>query len=255
MTTLIDFAGVHFNTGAPDADDCVWNMRIPKGWAAPVQQVDVVEPTTAPGGDQAVNRAKPRPLVARWIVRAPSDAAAWAAYERCQAMPGFGLNKAAILVVHEPVAKWLQVIQTGIDVDEPRGNRLVFAEVDLSALYPYRRGVEERTETLAPGQTKTLQNAGREAAPLKVTTTGAGVVKLRQTASGQLMQTRVSVASGTVLDSRTSSAVTAGGVEFFPMGSPSEWLSLPAGDIDGPSSTNVTNQGGAPVLLSWYDTY
>jgi hypothetical protein len=255
VPTLIDFAGVHFNTGEPDADDCHWSMRIPKGWASPVQQVDVVEPTSAPGGDQAVNRARPRPLVARWIVRAPSDVAAWAAYERCQVMPGFGLDHLATLVVHTPTPQWLQVIQTAIDVTEPRDNRIVTAEVDLLATYPYRRGVDERTETLAPGQTKNLENAGRESASLTVTTTGAGTVKLRQNASGQLMQTRSSVATGTVLDSRLQSVVTAAGLEIFPMGSPSEWLSLPAGTLDAASSTSVTNQGTAPVTLSWFDTY
>lgn len=252
--TLISYAGVNFNTGGPDADGCVWTMRVPEGWGSRPIQLDISEPTVAPGGDQAANRRRPWPLLARWSVRAPSDDAAWAAYERSQNMPGDGLDRVATLVVRE---QWAQVIQSACAVDEPRGNLLVTAEVELLALYPFKRGIVERTETLTAGQTKTLTNAGTRAAPLTITTTGSGSVKVRQNASGQILQTRsgVTVATGTVFDCYAQEVTTSGGLETFPMGSPSEWLALPGGTVDTPQNTSVTNQGTAPLDLSWFDTY
>jgi len=256
VTTPITFAGVNFNTWPePDADGCWWAMRVPKGWGTPPQQVDIVEPTIAPGGSQAANRRKPWPLLARLIVRAPSDAAAEAAYERCFDMPGDGLDRSAVLLVGGPVPKWVQVIQTSADIREPNGTRVVTAELELAALYPFKRGETPRTETLAAGQTKTLTNAGTRAAFLTLTTTGSGLVQVRQNASGQVLRTKTSVASGTVFDSYAQSVTTAGGLEVFPMGSPSEWLSIPGGTVDTPATTSVTNQGAAPLTLSWYDTY
>ncbi|WP_076260879.1 hypothetical protein [Intrasporangium flavum] len=255
MATLIEFAGVTFNTGEPDADGCLWSMRVPQGWGRPPQQVDVTEPTVAPGGDQSSNRRKPWPLLARWRVRCPDEATAWATYNRCHEMPGDGLDRAATLLVGEAVPKWVSVIQTAADITEPRGNLLVFAEVELSALVPFKRGADERSITLAPGETKTLRNAGTRAATLVVTTTGAGTVQLRQNASGQVMRTRTSVATGTVFDCREQSVTTSAGLDIFPMGSPSEWLSIPGGTLTIPADTGLTNQGTAPVTVSCYDTY
>lgn len=253
---VIEFAGVTFNTEQPDADGCRWNMPIPKGWASPSQQVDIVEPTIAPGGSQAANRRSPWPLVARLHVRAPSREAAYAAWERCQEMPGAGLDRSTSLAVYTPIPKWLQVIQTGGGPDdEPIAGRVVTAELELLALFPFKRGVDELTETLTPGQTKTLTNAGTRAAFLTFTTTGSGTVQVRQNGTGQVLRTKTSVASGTVFDCYQQSVTTAGGLEVFPMGSPSEWLSIPGGTVDTPADTSVTNQGAAPLSLSWYDTY
>ena len=256
MTTPITFAGVNFNTWPePDADGCWWSMRVPKGWGNPPQQVDIVEPTIAPGGSQAANRRKPWPMVANLIVRAPSDAAADAAYERCFEMPGDGLDRSAVLLVGGTTPKWVQVIQTAADVKEPNGTRLVFATLELAALFPFKRGADERTTTLAPGETKTLTNAGTRAAFLTFTTTGSGTVQVRQNGTGQVLRTKTSVASGTVFDCYDQSVTTAGGLEVFPMGSPSEWLSIPGGTVDAPATTSVTNQGTAPLDVSYYDTY
>jgi len=252
---VIELAGVTFNTEQPDADGCRWNMPIPKGWASPSVQVDVSEPTIAPGGDQAVNRRHPWPLVARWIVRAPNRSAAYAAWERCQQMPGDGLGSSTALVVHTPTPKWLQVIQTDCDVDEPIDGRLVVAEVDLLALYPFKRGVDERSAPVAPGATVTLENAGTKAAPLTITATGPGTVRMRMFGSGQLLQTRTTVGTGTVFNCFEQTVFTAGGVEVFPMASPSEWLSIPGRPIGATSEYAITNQGTAPVTVSWFDTY
>ena len=112
-----------------------------------------------------------------------------------------------------------------------------------------------RTTTLAAGETKTLTNAGTRAAFLTLTTTSAGSVQVRQNGSGQVLRTRSSVASGTVFDCFAQSVTTAGGLEVFPMGSPSEWLSIPGGTVDAPAGTSVTNQGTASLDVSWYDTY
>lgn len=256
MTTPITFAGVNFNTWPePDADGCWWSMRPPKGWGSPPQQVDIVEPTIAPGGGQAANRRKPWSLVAPLIVRAPTDAAIEKAYERLFEMPGDGLDRSAVLLVGGTIPKWVQVIQTGADIPEPNGLRVIKAELELLALYPFKRGESVRTTTLAAGQTKTLTNAGTRAAFLTFTTTGSGTVQVRQNGSGQVLRTRTSVASGTVFDCYEQSVTTSGGLEVFPMGSPSEWLSIPGGTVDTPAGTSVTNQGTAPLSVAWYDTY
>jgi len=73
---------------------------------------------------------------------------------------------------------------------------------------------------------------------------------VRQNGTGQILRTRTSVASGTTFDSASRRVTTAGGVDIFPMGTPSEWLSIPAA-----STVTLTNQGTAPLSAAWYDTY
>jgi hypothetical protein len=170
-------------------------------------------------------------------------------------MPGFGLDRTAVMLVRTPTPTWLRVLQTDVDVDEPIDGRLVIAEVELLALYPFKRGEIERSVSIAPGETKTLTNAGTQAAALFITTTGAGLVQLQQNTSGQVLRTRSSVVTGTVFDCFMQSVTTSAGLEIFPMGSPSEWLAIPGGTIDTPADTDITNQGAAPVDVTWYDTY
>ena len=253
MTTIV-LAGVTFNTGrVPDADGCTWSMRVPKGWDARPQQFDIGESTARAGGYVLANRARPRTLVARGLVRAPSETAAWRAYQRViSAMPGYGPDRAAELVVDEPIPKWLTVQQTGVSAEEPRGIiRLVPFELELVAINPFKRAIAPRTYQLGPGSTVSVSNAGNEAAYVDVKTTTAGTVKLRQNASGAVMRTRISVGSGTVFDAAARTVRSAAGLDIYDaMASPSEWLSIPR-----ESTVTLTNQGTAALAVTFYDTY
>ncbi|WP_330473834.1 hypothetical protein [Terrabacter sp. C0L_2] len=183
---------------------------------------------------------------------APDLASAWAAFNQLNRMPGVGAS--GDLVVYENVPKSLRVRQGDVPrASAPRAWNFKWAvdyQLTFVALDPFKRGATMHTQALAAGAAVSVTNDGNVAASLNFTTTGGGTVIVRQNGSGQILRTRTSVGSGTTLDGASRRVTTSGGVDIFPMGTPSEWLSIPA-----LSTVTLTNQGTAPLSAAWYDTY
>ena len=252
MTDLrVDLFGIQCNNRVPDVNGCVWTVNELDGWESPEQE----SPTTLVTGRSGVvglgDRHGGRALVARGSVRAPSDAAAWAAYNLViGSMPGLGGQ--GPVVVYEPVPKMLPTVRQADKpfAKKPRSRYFKF-ELTLVAHDPYKVAFSPTTVSVAAGATVSLTHNGTAPAFVTVTSTGSGTVRVRQNSSGQVLRTRASVASGTVFDPASRTVRSAGGVSLYGvMDSPSEWLSVPR-----TSSTSFTNQGTAPVDLTIFDTF
>ena len=244
----VDLFGTQCNNDVVDGNGVQWNVASPlPGWASPSFISDRGRITGAPGSALLEEQYGERVLRVTGWVKAPSDAAAWGAYAQLSVMPGMGAT--GTVTVYEPVPKSLTVRQgEEPDATEPLDGQFDFA-LTLVALSPYKRGLTERSVTIAPGATVNVVNDGN--APAALTITGSGLVRVKQTVSGQVLRSKVSVASGTVFDGVAKFARSAGGVRLVGViDNPSEWLSVPRS-----SSTPVKNEGSAPVVVTWFDTY
>ena len=253
MSLQHDVCGVQMNTDVPDANGVIWTVRSLSDWVAPDHVQQIGDATGRPGAVLLEERHGVHTPSIEGLAFAPTLDAAWAAINQLNRMPGIGAS--GDLVVHEsPSPKSLRVRQGDVPKStnpQPNGLRwLIDYKLTFVALDPYKRSVTAKTATIAAGATVSVTNAGNVAASLTFTTTGAGTVIVRQNGTGQILRTRTSVASGTTFDSASRRVTTAGGVDIFPMGTPSEWLSIPAA-----STVTLTNQGTAPLSAAWYDTY
>ena len=206
--------------------------------------------TGRPGSTLMTENHDERIITIPGDVWASTQDGAWDAYNRLSRMPGIGAS--GLVIVHEPVPKSLSVRQAEgprVPDEGPINGRFDFL-LTLVALDPYKRGLNLHTQALAPGETVSVTNAGNVPALLSLTATGSGTVVVRQNTSGQVLRTRAAVSSGTSFDGAERRVTTAAGADIFPMGAPSEWLSIPA-----ESTVPLTNLGTAPVDVTWFDLY
>jgi len=252
MSLQHDVCGVEMNTDVPDADGVIWTVRKLSDWTAPAHVQSIGDATGRPGGTLLDERHGVHSPSIEGLAIASTLDAAWAAFNRLNRMPGIGAE--GTLVVHEGLPKLLRVRQGDVpkaSAPQPHnGGWAVDYLLTFVALDPYKRGLNLRTQALAPGETVSVTNAGNVPALLSLTATGSGTVVVRQNTSGQVLRTRAAVSSGTSFDGAERRVTTAAGADIFPMGAPSEWLSIPA-----ESTVPLTNLGTAPVDVTWFDLY
>jgi hypothetical protein len=246
----VDLFGIQCNTDVPDVNGCVWNVAGIDGWGSP----EVASIRQRPSGrfgtvllDEAYGE---RVLGISGWVDAPDQEMAWVALEQLAVMPGVGAS--GTVTVHQANGARSVLVR---QAEQPRTPEdIVGRSVDflltVVALQPYKTGAA-KTVSVAAGASVTLTNDGTATAYLSATATGSGTVKLRQDVSGQVLRSRASVSSGTVFDSGLRQVRSSGGVVLAGVvDNPSEWLSIPR-----LASTSVTNQGTAPLSVTFYDSY
>lgn len=244
-----DLFGVEANTDVPDSDGVVWTVARSRGWLSPTVISSRAVASGRPGSVLTAERHGERVLEVSGMGRAPTQAQAEAGWNRLAVMPGIGAS--GLVKRYEQVPKSLRVRMDDEPLADPPKGGVFFYTLALVALDPYKLALTPTTVSVAAGATVTLTNDGTASTYLTVTATGAGTVRLRQDDSLQTLRSKTSVASGTVFDSGARQVRSAGGVVLSGvMDNPSEWLSIPR-----LASTDVTNQGTAPVDVTFYDTY
>jgi hypothetical protein len=241
-----DLFGTSANTDTPDANGCTWTVASSEGWDAPDQRTEFTSPTSQHGVYGSNRYADGRPVIIRGLVFAPTQEAAWLAYDRITSgMPG--LMDSGDIVSYEPVPKMLTVHQAGPPrVSKPADGRLRF-ELALIAEYPWKRALSAVTVPVAAGDSETFTPAGTFAAEVIVTTTSTGTVDF---GAGGLTLRASSVASGTVFDSLERTVTSAGGADLFGSTLPGiQWPAVAVG------SNTFVNNGTADVELSYFPTY
>ena len=218
--------GVNANTNTNDADGCIWTVASSDGWDAPDQRTQFDSPTGRHGQFVSNMYAEGRQVVIKGMVFAPSDNAAWAAYDRITSgMPGIGGR--GVIVAQEPTPKSLTVVQAAPPrASKPVGRQLTYW-LTLRAEYPWKRGLTPVTQIVAAGGSPTFSGAGTFPAEIEVTlTSGFGFTNPKRTI-------------------RSSTGSNLFGLITQPM----QWPAV----VPGP---NTANQAGAANLsLKYYPTF
>lgn len=243
-----DFCGIQGNNRVPDANGVLWSFDPSDGWDSAEQEVQVGHATSRLHSFLMVDDVHERRPVLEVLARSQTKAGADAAYRTIKGnLPP--RNTTGDLIVYEPFplkAVCRRALRPRVWYES---RYVVRGQLELLALQSFLTAVDPTTTDIAVSAQEDIVNDGDEVATVTVTTLGAGTVILRDDDSGRIMRTRVSVGSGTIFRGEDFTVTTSGGVEIFPMGSPSEWLSAPAG------TTSFTNLGTAPVRVTIYDTY
>jgi hypothetical protein len=247
-----DLFGTSANTDTPDANGCTWTVASSEGWDAPDQRTQFDRPTAQHGQFGSNRYADGRMVVIRGLVFAPTQEAAWLAYDRItSAMPG--INGSGDIISYEPVPKVLTVSQAGPPrASKPADGRLSF-QLTLLAEYPWKRAVTAETVTVAAGAEPLEAHAGTFAAEIEVTTTSTGTVDL--TIGSQRLRWG-SLTSGSVLtsgpgfDNPKRTAVGPSGENVFGLiVQPMQWPAMAPGD------NVLENNGTANLSVRYFPTY
>jgi hypothetical protein len=182
-------------------------------------------------------------VVIKGMVHAPTDNAAWAAYDRItSAMPG--LRVVGVISAQEPTPKSLSVVQDA----PPRASKPVERKLtywlSLRAEYPWKRALTAVTVDITAGA---FTHAGTFPAEFTATTTSAGTVIL---SSSGLTLSAASVPSGTVFDSLDHTVTGPGGEDLYGVIEfGAEWPAVVVG------SNTWTPTGTADVDFAYFPTY
>jgi len=172
-----DLFGISANTDVASVDGCKWTVASSDGWDAPDQRTQFTSPTGRDGQRVSSMYADGRPVVIKGLIFAPTDDAAWAAYDRVtSSLPG--LRGVGTITAYEPVPKSLTVVQSAPPrVSKPAGRTLTYW-LSLTAEYPWKRALSATTVTVGAGATVSHTAAGTFPAEIEVTCTTTGTVDL-----------------------------------------------------------------------------
>src|SRR5690349_12653034 len=165
-----DLFGIPANSDSTDADGCSWTVASSDGWDAPDQRTQFTSPSGRDGQIVSSMYAEGRQVQIKGLIFAPTDEAAWRAYDRVtSSMPG--LRGVGDVVAYEPVPKSLRVVQAGPPrVSKPLGRQLTYW-LTLTAEYPWKRALTASTVTVGAGSTVSHTASGSFPAAIEVTTT------------------------------------------------------------------------------------
>ena len=247
-----DLFGIGANTNAPSVDGCVWTVASSDGWDAPDQRTQFTSPTGRDGQRVSNMYAEGRSVVIKGLVFAPTDDAAWAAYDRAtSSLPG--LRGVGTITAYEPVPKSLTVVQAGPPrVSKPAGRQLTYW-LTLTAEYPWKRALAATTVTVGGGATVSHTAAGTFPAEIEVTLTSAGTVDL--TIAGLRLRFG-SLPSGAVLTSgpgftrpkRTAQSSTGANL-FGSIVQPMQWPAMV------PGVNSIHQAGTANLSVRYFPTF
>lgn len=253
MTAMVwSLFGVNANTNTNDADGCIWTVASSDGWDSPDQRTQFDSPTGRHGQYVSNMYADGRGVVIKGMVFAPSDNAAWAAYDRItSSMPGIAGR--GDIVAQEPTPKSLTVVQAAPPrASKPAGRQLTYW-LSLRAEYPWKRALTPVTQAVSAGSSPTFSAAGTFPAEIEVTLTSAGTVDL--TLNGQRLRFG-SLPSGAVLTSgpgftnpkRTARSSTGSNL-FGLIVQPMQWPAIV------PGSNSAHQAGTANLDIKYFPTY
>lgn len=241
------------NTGTPDANGLIWTVEAVEGWDAPDQSTQAGNLTGKHGSSVTQKYAQGRQLVVRGLIMAPTQDAAWTAYndQVVSNMPGI-LGRGDI-VTYEPVPKVITVEQFGPPrITVPAGGVMRYM-LTLLARYPWKVATTAVTVTVGAGATVSHTAAGSFAAEVEVTLTSGGTVDL--SIGGQRLRTG-SLPSGAVLTSgpgfsrpKRTIRSSAGGNLFGLIVQPMQWPALV------PGANSLHQAGTAALSVRYFPTY
>lgn len=247
----IDLGDVTFNTGIPGTPGpfgCRYRMGIPDGWESPPMRGGDGEPTGMHGGFELEALHGTGVLVCRGVVYAPTQAAAWEAYNYLPTLSRLGQD--VDLVVHEPgVPKWLQVRRAGRpDIDRPSGGVVQFT-LPVKALYPFKRALTPVEVLIIEGASPTFTADGIEAAEVTIEATTGGTIHL--SIGGLTLTTGDNtVEAGTVFSTLDRTVEDPSGVNLYNVLAPdSQWPAI------SPGANTAVNGGTADLALTYHPTY
>ena len=244
--------GIPANSDTTDADGCSWTVASSDGWDAPDQRTQFDSPTGRDGQRASNMYAEGRSVVIKGLIFAPTDEAAWKAYDRATStMPG--LRGVGDIVAYEPTPKSLTVVQAGPPrVSKPAGRQLTYW-LTLTAEYPWKRALTATTVTVAAGATVSHTAAGTFPAEIEVTLTSGGTVDL--TIAGLRLRTG-SLPSGAVLTSgpgfsrpKRTIRSSSGGNLFGSIVQPMQWPAMV------PGANSIHQAGTAGLSIRYFPTY
>lgn len=252
--TQVDLGAKSFGTGVRDVNGSLWRMAIPGGWDAAIFHSEDGTPTARNGAFETESLNGERLLTCPGVVRCTSEAIAWDVYNSIPTLSPIGTD--IDLVVHEPGSnKGLRVRQAmKPDIRRPEGN-VVFFDLTLKALYPFKRATTPVVVTINAGATSAFTHAGTFPAEMEVRTTGTGTVTLKS--YGAIFGTgSTSVPSGSIFTSGFGftnlerTAVGPSGENLYNSLIPTNhWLAVVAG------ANSIQNTGTAPVQITYYPTW
>lgn len=245
----IDVLGLECNTDVADTDGVIWECEPVDGWSSATLRRGALDPTGRHGVSPLVQFRGGRPLAIKGAASGPhgdpTQAAAWAAYNRLASI--LDTNESGDVIVYEPTPKLVTATLDGESfISDPVNNQIQW-DLKLVASFPYKTALTPTVTSLAASASTTLTNNGTAAAYPVVTATSSGTVDL---VIGGRHFTTASVASGVVIDMWARTLVDGSGDPVYAAKTPeSEWLSLPRG------GTSVSNAGTAALSIAHYHTY
>lgn len=244
--------GIPANADTTDPDGCSWTVASSDGWDAPDQRTQLDSPTGRDGQRASNMYADGRSVVIKGLILAPTDDAAWKAYDRATStMPG--LRGVGDITAYEPTPKSLTVVQSGPPrVSKPLGRTLNYW-LTLVAEYPWKRALTATTVTVSAASTVSHTAAGTFPAEIEVTLTSAGTVDL--TIAGLRLRTG-SLPSGAVLTSgpgftrpKRTIRSASGGNLFGSIVQPMQWPAI------SPGANSIRQAGTANLSIRYFPTY
>lgn len=242
----VDFCGLVLDN-EPDADGTRYRALELIGYGASSLDAGQVAPTGQHGLALTGSWWRERRVTVRGRAQATSSAAAWAAYERLVALAP--LLATGSLTVYHPTPKFLTVALGGTpQISEPTGSHRVKFQIPVVAEYPFKRTLTSTTVTIPAGGSLTFTAGGKRPAEIEVETTAAGTVSLSAYGSTQSMGATV-LPAGSVMRSIDRTVLDDTGADAGAMPGGFVWLAVK------PGSNTFTNNGTAPVTLTYYDTF
>ena len=243
----IDLAGLRMSDGTPDANGCLWYVNEWEGWDSANLSQSLGGLTARHGSTLLENRFESRTVVLRGVMKAPDEAAFWAAYYTATGGLLSLFEERALDVYEAPTPKRLMVIQGA-------ATRLTFVgvgafnfEITATALNPLKTALTSTTTTVTAGSTLSIFNDGNFYAYPKVTVGGS--VNLLDTANSLRLLTSIAVPSGTVFDAWTRTVRNGSSNLYNNLDPASQWL------VFQPGENPIQNLGTSDASLEWRDTY
>lgn len=240
----IDLGDLSFNTLVADGNGTHWIITHPdglEGWDSPSLRQSFQDPAIKHGTVLTESLLGSRSLILRGIVKAPSEAAYWVAYNDLLGQVN-NLITDIDLVVHEPTPKQMGVLRGGQPRVRPIGVGAFDFEVPLLARDPLKYSTTEQQVAVGASSTVTCTNAGNFTTGPRVTTTSSGTVVLQNNRTGQRITTE-SLPSGTVLDFAARTVYTGSTNRYTSLTPDSVWWELQ------PGANNIQNTGSASVSV------
>lgn len=199
---IITIGDQQFGPNIMDDDGTYWMITELDGWASPAVRAGSLERTSAHGAAPTTAYYSPRQMTAKGIVKAPTEALFWKAYNRLSG--GLvDLNSPVAMTVQEDVLKRTDVVKAAETRLSFTGVGAIKFELPLTAYDPLKYG-PETVASIGPGATRSIVNEGNEPSPWVIATASVtGTVSLKNNVAQQTVTTGTqAVEAGTVMDFR-----------------------------------------------------
>lgn len=239
---------IEMNTGVADSNGALWYMTGIEGWDAPSLRQGQIEPSSRHGNVPTVNLLGARALVLTGVCKTTGgEAGFWKAYNRLQGETAH-LATPVPLIGTEDVDKVCMVLRAGTPKTTIKPGSFEF-EVPLTAPDPLKYATTSTTVSIAPGQTKTLVNAGTfDSDRITALNTSQGTTRLTHVGTGRYVATDT-VPINSAFDYQTRTVMGNSINQYGQVASSSIWWALQ------PGSNQIRNDGAVAMSLNFYSAW